>query len=214
MHRLLPLLALLAAACQPLPHPLAGNVPPPDSPILSPRDSAGILVLPVTGAPAPAAADLAEAMAAALREAQIPASTRGRNKRSYELRGTASEERLADGRSAIAIEWVLRAADGVPLARVPTRTEQPAARWLAGGEAMAKEIAAAAAPAVAKLVQDDPPVASGNSEPTVLLRPVAGAPGDGDRALTRAMDNALRRAHVVLAEQRTDQESFVLAGTV
>ncbi|HEX7970310.1 MAG TPA: hypothetical protein VF502_18955, partial [Stellaceae bacterium] len=58
------------------------------------------------------------------------------------------------------------------------------------------------------------PVASGSSEPMLSLRPVAGAPGDGDRALTRAMDDALRRAHVVLAEQRTDQESFVLAGTV
>lgn len=213
MRRLLPLLALLTAACQPLPHPLAGNVPPPDSPILSPRDSAGILVLPVAGAPAPLAADLAEAMAAALREAQIPASTHGRNKRSYELSGTASEERLPDGRPAWAIEWVMRGADGKPLGRVPTRSEQPAERWPEGGAALAKEIAAADAPALARLVQDEPPVASGTSEPTLSLRPVTGAPGDGGNALTRAMDNALRRARITLGDPRAEG-GYVLAGTV
>ncbi len=213
MRRLLPLVAILAA-CQPLPHPFAGNVPPPDSPILSPRDSAGILVRPVEGAPEPMAGELAEAMAAALRDAQIPASTRGRNKRSYELSGTASEERLADGGSAVAVEWVLRAADGTDMARVGTRAARPAQRWWEGGDAAAREIAAAGAPAVAKLVQDEPPVASGSSEATLSLRPVTGAPGDGGRTLTRAMDDALRRAHVALGEQRTEQRGFVLTGTV
>ena len=49
MRRLASLLLLLAAACQPLPRPFAGDVPPPA--MLSPRDSAGIYVAPVAGAP-------------------------------------------------------------------------------------------------------------------------------------------------------------------
>ena len=57
MRRLL-FLALIAA-CQPLPHPFADDVPPPSAPMLSPPDSAGIIVAPVAGAPAPIAGELA-----------------------------------------------------------------------------------------------------------------------------------------------------------
>src|SRR6185437_7011991 len=110
MRRLLPLLALTAAACQPLPRPFAGDVPP--DALLSPRDSPGIYVAPVAGAPSPVAGDLAEAMAAALRDADIPASTRGRNKGSFELRGEAKEQPLPGDRVEIIVDWELLAADG------------------------------------------------------------------------------------------------------
>jgi uncharacterized lipoprotein YmbA len=48
----------------------------------------------------------------------------------------------------------------------------------------------------------------------LALRPVTGAPGDGARSLTRAMDDALRRVHVALADQPSDRERFILTGTV
>ena len=38
-------------ACQPLPHPFAGDVPPPGSPILTLRDSASVTIAPVDGTP-------------------------------------------------------------------------------------------------------------------------------------------------------------------
>ena len=208
MRRLLPLLACSAAACQPLPHPFAGDVPP--AALLSPRDSAGIYVAPVAGAPQPVAGDLAEAMAKALRDADIPASTRGRNKGSYELRGAAREETLPGDRVEVTVDWELLAADGRSLGHAPSAAEQPTG----GSDTVAPVIAAAAAPAIRKLVQDEPPAATAQPDPAVSLRPVTGAPGDGGRSLTRAMEEALRHARVVLATPGGDAPSFVLTGTV
>jgi uncharacterized lipoprotein YmbA len=208
MRRLLPLLALPVAACQPLPHPFAGDVPP--AALLSPRDSAGIHVAPVAGAPSPVGGDLAEAMAAALRDADIPASTRGRNKGSFELRGAASAQPLPGDRVEITVDWELLAADGRSLGHAPVAAEQPAG----AGDTVAPTIAAAATPAIRKLVQDEPPVAAAQPDPAVSLRPVTGAPGDGGRSLTRAMEEALRRAQVALATPGGDAPSFVLTGTV
>jgi hypothetical protein len=208
MRRLLPLLAVMAVACQPLPHPFAADVPP--AALLSPRDSAGIYVAPVAGAPSPVAGDLAEAMAAALRDADIPASTRGRNKGSYELRGAASEQTLPGDRVEITVDWELLAADGRSLGHAPVAAEQPAG----AGDTVAPAIAAAATPAIRKLVQDEPPIAAAQPDPAVSLRPVTGAPGDGGRSLTRAMEEALRRARVALAAPGGGAPSFVLTGTV
>jgi hypothetical protein len=208
MRRLLPLLALWAAACQPLPHPFAGDLPPPA--LLSPRDSAGIYVAPVAGAPSSMAGDIAEAMAKALRDADIPAGTRGRNKGSYELRGTAREQALPGDRFEVGVDWELLAADGRSLGHAPVTAEQAAG----AADTIAPAIAAKAAPAIRKLVQDEPPAAAAHPDPAVSLRPVTGAPGDGGRSLTRAMEHALRQARVVLAKPGGEAPSFVLAGTV
>ena len=207
MRRLLPLLALCAAACQPLPHPFAADVPP--AALLSPRDSAGIYVAPVAGA-SPIAGDLAEAMAKALRDADIPASTHARTKGSYELRGAAREQALPDDRVAVSVDWELLAADGSSLGHAPVSTEQPTA----ASDTVAPTLAAAAAPAIRKLVQDEPPAAAAHPDPAVSLRPVTGAPGDGKRSLTRAMEQALRQARVALAKPGDDAPAFVLTGTV
>ena len=40
-------LLLALAACQPLPHPLADDAPAPDAPIMTLKDSAGIVVQPI-----------------------------------------------------------------------------------------------------------------------------------------------------------------------
>ncbi|MGO8915951.1 MAG: hypothetical protein ACLQJR_08590 [Stellaceae bacterium] len=210
MRRLLPLL-LLIAACQPLPHPFAEDVPPPRSPTLSPRDSAGIVVAPIAGAPGA----VAEALAAALRDAEIPASTAGAgNKGSFHLVASAHAQPAADGGASIALDWELRAADGKILGHGSAAAAAPAEAWRRGDESVAREIAGKAAPAIAGLVQDEPPRAAAVAEPLLAVRAVTGAPGDGGRALTRAMDYALRRVHVALAEKDGDKESFVLTGTV
>lgn len=213
--RCLPLLLLaLAAACQPLPHPFADDRPPPRSPVLSPRDSAGVVIEPIAGAPTPISSDLAEAMAAALREAEIPASTLGRNRGSFDLASTAHTQILANGKSAITVDWELRGPDGHIVGRVSTHAEQTTSAWQGGGNAVAASIASPAAAAIAKLIQDDPPRAAAGADVIVAIYPVSGAPGDGGRSLTRAMGEALRRAHVALAEKPADHETFILAGTV
>lgn len=210
MRRLLPLL-LLIAACQPLPHPFAEDVPPPRSPALSPRDGAGIVVAPIPGAPE----QVADALAAALRDAEIPASTAGTgNKGSFRLTASAGAVAAEGSRASVALDWELRAADGRVLGHGTAAAEAPAEAWRRGDETLAHEIAGKAAPAIARLVQDDPPRAAAVAEPLLAVRAVIGAPGDGGPALTRAMDYALRRVHVALAEKAGDKESFVLAGKV
>lgn len=209
MRSLLPL-ALLAASCQPLPHPFAEDVPPPQSAVLRPRDSAGVVVAPVSGAPA-----MAEAIAAALRDAEIPASITGDgNKGSYRLFAATSEQPLDGGRSSVILAWELHTANGKRVGQGTTDAEAPGNALRLGDEAIARDIAAKAAPAIARLVQDDPPKAVAVQEPLLAVRAVTGAPGDGGSALTRAMDVALRRVHVAMAEKAEDREAFVLTGKV
>ncbi len=211
--RWLPLISL--AACQPLPHPFAADVPPARSPVLSPRDSAGVVVAPVAGAPAPIATALAEAIASALRDAEIPASSRGPgNRGSYRLAVLACEKPGTADRSVIAIDWELRSAGGKLLGRGAGLAEEPRLGWRRGDEGVASDVAGKTAPAVARLIQDEPPTAVPVVEPLLAVRRVTGAPGDGGTALVRAMDFALRRSRVALADKTDDKESLVLTGKV
>jgi len=200
------------AACQPLPHPFADQAPPPLAAILTPRDSAGIHVEPVAGVAAPFAGALAESLALALRNAEIPASTAGANKASYRLSGVAHLERLADGREGVAVDWELRTADERSLGHAAAAVPAADALSQRTQDAAAQALAGQAAPAIARLIQEEPPAEVG--EPLVAIQTVIGAPGDGDRALKRAIDGALRRVHVPLVEKPADQASFMLSGTV
>ena len=61
---------LLMAACQPLPHPFANDVPKPGSPMLTLRDTDTVAVAPLEGGPRATAKKLASAMAEALAKAR------------------------------------------------------------------------------------------------------------------------------------------------
>ncbi|HYM04580.1 MAG TPA: hypothetical protein VET85_16620 [Stellaceae bacterium] len=152
--------------------------------------------------------DLAEAMAAALRDREIPASTQGRNRGSFTLVAILRDQ------PGGAIDWTLQGPDGRIVGHVASPIDQQGATWRNGSAAAAKAIAGAAAPGLARLIQDEPPVMAVGVDPVVAVFPVTGAPGDGGRSLTRAMGEALRRANVALAETPADHETFVLAGTV
>jgi hypothetical protein len=52
------------------------------------------------------------------------------------------------------------------------------------------------------------------TDPVVAVRPVAGAPGDGDRSLTRAMGYVLGRAGIAIAEKSDGNATFLLNCTV
>src|ERR1700689_5009843 len=78
------LLVLALAACQGGEQPpIASGAKPSSTPALTPPDSLGILVLPVAGAPSPAADDIAQAMTSALQEADVPASTGSSHRRRF-----------------------------------------------------------------------------------------------------------------------------------
>ncbi|MGH7075862.1 MAG: hypothetical protein ACREFD_16925 [Stellaceae bacterium] len=206
------LILLLAAACQPLPHPFADNHPPPLSPMLSPPDAAGIVVAPVTGAPPVAAAALTNAMIAALRKDDIPADDRAANPRSYRLAGRVAEQD-GSGHAHIAVRWRLTSAAGRPVGEAHAAGETRRIAWALGDDDFAERLAAEAAPVLARAVEGDVPVEHKIRKPAIAVA-VAGAPGDGDPSLARAMAAVLHRAGFDLAATRRDKVDFRLAGRV
>src|SRR5215470_18111485 len=81
------IILLPVAACQPLPHPFARNVPPPGSPILRLPDMASVSIAPLAGGPRATALKLGPAIAKALLDHEIAASTRTAGLDSYALLG-------------------------------------------------------------------------------------------------------------------------------
>src|SRR5690348_16121950 len=212
MRRCWLLALLLLAACNGAPPPIMARSAPAAA--LSPPDSAGIYVLPGENAPAASAAALATAMATALQQADVPASAQSSNRDSYRLQPVATATSAPDGRATIRVTWELHNAVGAVVGSTSSGTVADAGAWQRGDDKLAATLAAPVAPAVAKLIQGDVSPPQGGLNPVVALRPVAGAPGDGDRSLTRAMNSALERANLTLAATPSDKKDFVVAGTV
>ncbi len=204
---------LLLTACQPLPHPFADDQPPPNSPVLTPPDSAGIVVEKVKGAPDPTARDLSAAMAKALQDNDVPASTDASNRGSFHLTGTATANDVGGGNVRVTIAWEMHEPSGKLLNRRDSSLVIPAVAWQRGGSGVA-EIARQSAPAFAKLVESNVPAPAAGTDPLIAVRGVTGAPGDGGEALARAMTEALRHAQLALADKPGDQPNLVVQGTV
>src|SRR6266702_3673992 len=83
-------LAVLVAACQPLPHPFADDRPP--AALLKVRGVAGVAIAPIEGEPAVVAATLGAAVADALLKRDIPASDKTTSLGSYQLYGRLEGE--------------------------------------------------------------------------------------------------------------------------
>jgi hypothetical protein len=193
-------LLLLLAACQPLPHPFEDSRPPPNSPLMTPPDSAGIVVLPVTGAPGTTAHDLADAMATALQDNDVPAGTSARNRGSYVLQGKATTKGQPDGKMQVTVAWEMSGPDGKLTGQQEASTVMTASAWLDGGAGIAN-LVSPAAPALAKLIESDIPAPPpGSSDPLIAVHLAKGAPGDGGQALATAMSAALRHAQVTIAD--------------
>jgi hypothetical protein len=196
---LLAALLLALAACQPLPHPLEDSAPPPNSPLMTPPDSAGIVVLPVAGAPGTTAHDLAEAMATALQDNDVPASTEARNRGSYVLQGSATTQGMPDGKMQVSIAWEMRAPDGKVTGQQQASAVMTASAWQDGGAGIT-DLVGPAAPLLAKLIESNIPAPVLGSDPLIAVHQATGAPGDGGQALATAMSAALRQAQVSLAD--------------
>jgi hypothetical protein len=191
---------VLLAACQPLPHPFddARALPPPDA--LQPPDSVGVLVQPASGDSAPFGAALADALAKALRAADVPASTAAGNRGSFRLE-TAEDAMDAAGAARVTVRWTLRDAGGAIRGSGQAARDVARATWPAGSAEVAQSIADEAAPQIAKLMAGDAPLPSGTAPALVALAGVIGAPGDGGSALASAIGAALGRAGVTLGAE-------------
>src|SRR5215472_4801389 len=103
---------LLAAACQPLPHPFAHDVPPPGSAMLRLPDMVSVSIAPLEGGPRATALKLGPAMAKALQEREIAASDRTAGLDSYTLLGRIQAMPPDHGEAALVVLWELRDPSG------------------------------------------------------------------------------------------------------
>ncbi len=190
------LLVFALAGCQPVPRPFEGFAPP-ERELLALHDRGGIVVLPVAEAPPAAAEGLAHALAAALRDVDVPAVTEGGNRESAFLQGS-----VIDLGHDAHIVWELFAGDGRPMGQVEQPIEgTPIAEWAAGDAELMAALAERGAGPIAGLIQGEVVVEA--AAPRVALAPVVGAPGDGNLALTAAMRAALAREIEVVTGDAT-----------
>jgi hypothetical protein len=204
-------LVLLVAGCQPLPHPFADDKPAPHAPIISLRNTDSVSVAPVAGLDPDARDGLAAAMAAALQDLDVLASADSTSRGSLNLLGTAR----ASG-SGVAVDWRLVDPGGRALGQGSDSAAVSLAALNRGDAGALKALAAAAAPDVAKLLQDDAPIAAADvgSLRQIAVLPVTGAPGDGRDALQLAMAAALTQAKLTVVPAQPDVKTLSVVGTV
>lgn len=230
--RLLPFAALLVAACQPLPHPFAQDVPPPGSPLMSVPDSISLSVAPVRGKPRATAAKLAAAVASALRRREVPASSRTASVLSDELLGGIEEAPAARGSSvSVVAHWLLVDANGRVIGTRSARALFAAKGWEAGEKAAVARLAAASAEQIARLLfgnageQALPKSAGTHSGPArgtrgapqvargvrILVRTAKGAPRDREAALAKAIRFFLGERNISVVSQMRENPELVLS---
>jgi hypothetical protein len=218
MRRLLAIaLMLVLSGCQPLPHPLADDMPGPRAPILTLRDTASIAVAPVAGIAPDARDKFSEAVAQALQDANILASTQDAGRNSLSLLGTAREP--GDGGKGVTVDWRLVDPGGRTVGQASGTAPVALAAINRGDAGALKALATASAPPIAKLLQDDSPASPAAAADQASLRqivvwPVTGAPGDGKDALKLAMAAALTQAKLKVMTGEGDGNSLAVVGNV
>lgn len=204
----MPILALLllvfCAACQPLPQPFQPDEKWLDgNPLLELDNTAGVFVGDIGNASPALSAALVDALVAALLDRNIPASAETANARSFLLYGAASP---SDAPGEVRLEWQVVDESGAVAASFEQQVA--GAQWRSPSAALVERLANDVVPQVEALVRDDsdgpPPM------PPVVVEQVAGAPGDGNDALTAAMRRALERAEVEVVDQLAERALLVL----
>ena len=207
--------ALLVAACQPLPHPFADDVPRRGSPILDLRDSASVAIAPIEGAPRATAEKLGPAMASALQEREIAASDKTASIGSYELVGRIQETPASAGSAALVAVWELRDPSGQRLGERSERVEAPAVDWQQGSNDAVARLAAASAAQLVALLRDDSPIEADIGGRTRLqIRGVTGAPGDGGESLAKAIAELLKKQDLVIVTDLQADPDLILDADV
>lgn len=231
---------LLLAACEPLPHPFAGNVPRPGSRLMALPDTVSLSVAPVGGTPRATAQKLAAAVAAALRRREVPASAHTASIESDELSGRIEELPFSGGSGmAILARWRLANARGRVIGERSARVAAPAKDWQRGAKTAVARLASASADAIARLFLGKaataslatlpaPKIASSSAASTpekpapragaarlrLFVRPLEGAPGDGGAALAKAIGFFLREKKIAVVSGTREKRDFVLEGRV
>jgi hypothetical protein len=207
--------AVPLAACQPLPHPFADDVPRPGSPMLTLLDSASVTIAPIDGTPQATAEKLGPAMASALQQREIAASDKTASIGSYELVGRIEEMPPSGDKAALVAVWELRDPSGRSLGERTERLEAAAHDWEQGAEDAVALLAAASADRLVALLRDDVPTeADSGGHTRLLISGVEGAPGDGRESLPRAITEILKRHDLAIVTDPEAKADLVLDADV
>ena len=197
--------AIWLAACGDIPRPLAPETKPLTESLLLPPDRAGVLVTPIVGLPGEAGETLAEALAEALRNADVPADTRARNAGSLLL---VSAVRASDD-GARRLEVDLYRPDGTRAARYVAalpRAVAPSSRdaWGEPAREVAEAMIAALSTPVGRVA---------GPAKSLVIGAISGPPPAEANILARALAYNLQRARVAVAEA-PNEGALQLAGEV
>jgi hypothetical protein len=210
------LAALMAAACQPLPHPFAEDRPPAS--LLTVRDSAGVSIAPIEGGPSATAGKLGAAVASALGKRDIPASDRTTSLGSYLLYGRLEAQRPRAGNGTLTVHWRLQESGGRSVGERTARLEVPARAWDAGDDTIIASLAEASAAEIAPLLPDEAAPAAveaaAGGRTRIAIRPVSGAPGDGAKSLANAIATVLKRQDLAVLDDPSAKADVILDGEV
>lgn len=200
------LLAPLIAGCTGDPTSAFQPETPFSNPLLDPGLRGGINVPPVEGLPLTATdtgADLAGAVAAALRDAEVAALEAPPVNGRFALLGTFDPRSDVAGR--IAVAWTLVDDKGEEVRQFVTqRPGDPDGQWL---KAMADE----AVNAINRYVMESeglPPPPEGMPRLTIVA--IDGAPGAGGRALKSALEYHLKQAGLTMSDTVVDHGALIL----
>lgn len=200
--------AALISACQPLPRPFEDQNKEANG-LLRLANPGGVMVLPIEGAPDPAA--FAEAIAEQLRRLDVPATTRASTSDALRLGGRASTVPTDATRDQLEVSWRLGKVNGSLIGGRPGAWTVPSEAWRRADPRAMTAVAALAAPDLADMIEGDRPVTQ--TGPSLVIWGIDGAPGDGAVTLKAALERGLRRGgYRVLTD--LGEESLVISGAV
>ena len=196
------IIAVVLSACGPIPKPFhtLAELGPPE---LILRDiKGGVWVSIINGSSVHGPQLLSEAIAQGLVERGIPAMTRGGESLRYKLTGRVTE--LAPnqtGSEVVKVYWSLIEQNNKPVFYFSQDLRKD---WHRESPRAIQNLGANTARLIARVVEpEDETLRSVQTiRQGVWVQPVRGAPGDGDKSLTRAIRYALIRAEVAVTSER------------
>ncbi|MBT6094347.1 MAG: hypothetical protein HOH04_05660 [Rhodospirillaceae bacterium] len=191
--------ASVLGGCGPLPKPFKRPDAPPDS-LTRATGGHGVRVELPSGTTEPMAKLIAEAVIKELAAREIPANIGLQGKLRYALRGTVTPG--VDG-SPARIQWQMTEKQGEPFYSFVYDVSGTQWEWEWGSPKIIQRIGEQTAELVAGAVEPEdktlePVQAAARG---VWVKPIRGAPGDGDISLTRAMRFALMGANVAVTSE-------------
>ena len=200
------MLAPLLAACTGDPTSPFQPDTPFSNPLLDPGLRGGLNVPPVEGLPLTATdtgADLAGAVAAALRDAEVPALEAPPVNGRFALIGRFDPRSDATGR--IAVGWILVDDKGEEVRQFVTQRPGDAnGQWM---QSMAGEAVAAVNRYIMESEGLPPPP---DEMPKLTIVAIDGAPGSGGRALASALEFHLKKAGLSFSDTVSDNGALIL----